>query len=121
MGSTVVLFFVMCGWDLSIAESIAVVIVIGFSVDYTVHFAHAYLESKNVTWRRERTRNSFLIMGISVLFGALTTFGAALPLVLAQYLLYKKMGEIILITVFSALLWATVAFPAFLLIAGPRQ
>merc|ERR1711879_467259 len=118
----VCVFFWMLGWDLSIGESIAIVIVIGFSVDYTVHFAHAYLEAKGPVLRRNvRTSYSFTIMGISVLFGALTTFGAALPLLLTNYILYKKMGEIIVMTIFSALLWATVAFPAFLLLLGPEN
>ena len=31
------------GWELGIAESIAAVIVIGFSVDFTVHLAHMYV------------------------------------------------------------------------------
>ena len=30
------------GWGLGIAESIAAVIVIGFSVDYVVHLGHMY-------------------------------------------------------------------------------
>ena len=33
----------MLGWALGIAESIAAVIVIGFSVDFTVHLAHMYV------------------------------------------------------------------------------
>jgi len=33
------------GWDLGVAESIAGVIVIGFSVDYTVHLGHLYKDA----------------------------------------------------------------------------
>ena len=33
------------GWSLGVAESIAGVIVIGFSVDYTVHLGHIYKEA----------------------------------------------------------------------------
>lgn len=33
------------GWEFGVAESIAVVILIGFSVDYVVHLANHYVES----------------------------------------------------------------------------
>ena len=36
-------------WGLGVAESIAAVIVIGFSVDFTVHLAHMYVESESET------------------------------------------------------------------------
>ena len=35
----------MMGWELGTTEAIAAVIVIGFSVDYCVHLANAYVES----------------------------------------------------------------------------
>merc|ERR1711871_333571 len=44
-------------WDLGIAESIAGIIVIGFSVDYVVHLAHMYMDALHkggLTGREER-------------------------------------------------------------------
>lgn len=38
-----VMFF--CGWELGVIESITIVILIGFSVDYVVHLANHYVES----------------------------------------------------------------------------
>lgn len=35
----------MNGWEFGVAESITVVILIGFSVDYVVHLANHYVES----------------------------------------------------------------------------
>lgn len=35
----------MNGWELGVAESIAIVILIGMSVDYVVHLANHYVES----------------------------------------------------------------------------
>lgn len=34
------------GMEMGISESIAIVVLIGFSVDYTVHLSHSYMESK---------------------------------------------------------------------------
>ena len=36
---------VMSGWELGVSESIAIVIVIGFSVDYVVHLAAHYVHA----------------------------------------------------------------------------
>lgn len=119
--STTVLLFRIAGFELGTIESIAVVIVIGFSVDYTVHFAHAFLECKSVIFRRERTVYSFLIMGVSVLFGFLTTLVSALPLSIAQSMFYSKFGIIIIMCICSAYTWATIFFPALLLLVGPRK
>lgn len=35
----------LSGWELGVAESITIVILIGFSVDYVVHLANHYVES----------------------------------------------------------------------------
>ena len=49
------------GWDLGITEAIATVIVIGFSVDYCVHLANAYIES-GAEDRETRTRIALTTM-----------------------------------------------------------
>ena len=49
--------------DLGIAESVASVILIGFSVDYCVHLAGAYVESGKST-REGRTQDALTAMGI---------------------------------------------------------
>jgi predicted RND superfamily exporter protein len=36
----------LLGWALGVIESIASIIVIGFSVDYVVHLSNAYLENE---------------------------------------------------------------------------
>merc|ERR1711871_1862197 len=61
-------------WGLGVAESIAAVIVIGFSVDFTVHLAHMYVESESET-RGERMADSARTMGVTVTMGAMTTMG----------------------------------------------
>ena len=42
---SVVAVMELLGWEFGVAESIAVVILIGFSVDYVVHLANHYVES----------------------------------------------------------------------------
>lgn len=42
---SVVTVMELSGWELGVAESITIVILIGFSVDYVVHLANHYVES----------------------------------------------------------------------------
>lgn len=44
---SVVCIMVMKGWQLGVSESISVVVIIGFSVDYTVHLAADYMHSRH--------------------------------------------------------------------------
>jgi protein dispatched 1 len=45
---TVMAFVVWIGWGLGFIEGISIAIVIGLSVDFTVHYGHAYHESRYV-------------------------------------------------------------------------
>mmetsp|Transcript_16142 Transcript_16142/g.18104 ORF Transcript_16142/g.18104 Transcript_16142/m.18104 type:complete len:977 (+) Transcript_16142:234-3164(+) len=108
------------GWEFSIAESIAVVILIGFSVDYVVHLVHAYVES-NYRSRLDRTRDALSKMGVSILGGAITTFGNGAVLFLCTGIFFVKFAWIITSTIFFALVWSLVFFPAWLIILGPEN
>eukprot|EP00452_MALV-II_sp_L67-6_P000358 gene358-biopygen26 len=66
---------VIAGWELGVPESIAVVIVIGFSVDYVVHLAAHYVHSP-FNGREERATESVTAMGVSTFSGAITTMGS---------------------------------------------
>lgn len=64
------------GYPLGVAESVATVILIGFSMDYCLHLAGAYVASKKVS-REDKTQDSLTEMGVSVTAGALTTIFSA--------------------------------------------
>ena len=83
----------LMGWKFGVSESVAIVIVIGFSVDYVVHLANAFLES-NGGIRSERTQFALLTMGISVTSGAVTTFLAGIFLSFPEIIFFYKMGYV---------------------------
>lgn len=66
---------VLKGWELGVSESIAMVIIIGFSVDYVVHLAAHYVHCSKPS-RYERSSESISAMGISIFSGAMTTLGS---------------------------------------------
>lgn len=75
--TSVIAVMVFAGWELGVSESVAVVILIGFSVDYVVHISKHYQESA-FTGRYDRIRESLKEMGISIVSGAITTFGSGI-------------------------------------------
>merc|ERR1711879_539494 len=109
----------IAGWKLGIIESLSVVMLIGFSIDYVVHVANAYLESKGDS-RMERMSFALLTMGVSVLAGAITTALSGIMLVFPSFLMFYKMGIIIMTVVVYALLWAMIFFSSIMLLIGPE-
>ena len=66
---------VLLGWELGVPESVATVIVIGFSVDYVVHLASHYVHSPHYP-RTDKTTEAVSAMGVSIFSGAITTLGS---------------------------------------------
>ena len=108
----------LMGWDLGTTEAIAAVIVIGFSVDYCVHLANAYIEN-DATDRETRTRIALTTMGISVTAGAITTIIAGVFLSLCILTFFVKFSFLICWTIISSYLWAVVFFGALCMTIGP--
>jgi hypothetical protein len=62
----------MIGWSLGIIESIAIVVLIGFSVDYVVHLANHYVESIYED-RYRKMQEALKIIGTSIVSGGITS------------------------------------------------
>jgi predicted RND superfamily exporter protein len=69
----------LLGWEFEISSSVAVVVLIGFSVDYVVHLANHYGEAA-YNGRRQRTKHVLEEIGISIFSGTITTLLSGLPL-----------------------------------------
>eukprot|EP00177_Eucheuma_denticulatum_P004660 GFKZ01008474.1.p1 GENE.GFKZ01008474.1~~GFKZ01008474.1.p1 ORF type:complete len:1014 (+),score=125.22 GFKZ01008474.1:449-3490(+) len=108
----------LLGWDLGITESIGIVIAIGYSFDGAAHIATAYVESLNFS-RFDRVRDALTDLGISVLFGAISTLLAGFMLFPAIIIFFQKFAGLIVITVSLGLIWSLIFLPALLLVLGP--
>jgi len=109
----------LMGWKFGVSESVAIVIIIGFSVDYVVHLANAYLES-SANLREERLSFALLTMGISVVSGAITTFGAGFFLIFPPVIFFYKMGLLMISTVAISIFWAMCFFTSIVALWGPQ-
>ena len=115
---SVVAVMVLRGWQLGVSESIAMVIIIGFSVDYVVHLAAHYVHAAPPL-RYDRAHDSIASMGVSIFSGAMTTLGSGVFLFGGTIIFFQKFALIITMTVLFSLSFALVYFLAFLHAFGP--
>jgi len=97
----------------------ALVILIGFSVDYIIHYSADYMHSLEET-RDLKMQTSLRQMGVSILGGYLTTFGSGIFLVTCEISFFYKFGQTIAITVTFAFLIATFSYSALMKTMGPQ-
>lgn len=105
-------------YNLGVAECIAGIIVIGFSVDYVVHLAHMYTESTEPT-SGLKTAESLKRMGHTVFAGAITTFGAGITMAGCKMMFFVKMSVLISLTIFFSLFYAFFFFIPLCALMGP--
>jgi predicted RND superfamily exporter protein len=107
----VVMVMQVNGWEVGVSESLGVVILIGFSIDYVVHLSAHYVHSP-FYGRQERMQHAFKEMAVSIFSGALTTLGAGIFLYPALLRIFRKFSIIIVFTVIFALFYSLLFFGA---------
>merc|ERR1711968_381310 len=112
----------LIGYDLGVAESVAGIIVIGFSVDYVVHLAHMYMEAYEDGKETSLSRFKYacINMGSTVVAGAITTGGSGSMMFPCQLVFFFKMALLIVMTIVSSLFYALFFFMPMLLLFGPN-
>lgn len=100
---------VLHGWEMGASESVAMVVIIGFSVDYVVHLAAHYVHSAEKL-RYQRATESVRDMGVSIFSGGVTTFGSAAFLYGGTVLFWRKFAIIIASTVLFSWAYAFLYF-----------
>lgn len=104
---------------LGVTAALALSLVIGMSVDYIIHFAHAY----NQSLFRERfykSRAALFARAPSIASSAATTLAAVVPLLFAQLLPLREFGQIFALVTCVSLLFSA-GFVCALMLVGPRQ
>jgi predicted RND superfamily exporter protein len=95
---SVVAIMQMKGWQLGTAESVSVVMLIGFSVDYVIHLSADYSHS-SLKSRHDKIQQAYTEMGVSITSGAITTFGSGMFLFGGFLILFRKFAVLITSTV----------------------
>jgi len=109
----------VCAIPLGVAEALALSLVIGMSVDYIIHLAHAYKHSLFAD-RYFKSRAATFVRGSSIGAAAATTLAAVSPLLLARLLPLRNFGMVFLLVTTVSLAFA-VCFLTLLMVVGPLR
>ena len=108
------------GWEIGISESLSMVLLIGFSVDYVVHLSADYVHSAHPS-RHGRMQEAYESMGVSILSGCFTTFGSGVFLFGGELLTFRKFATIITCTVSISFIVAMFFFGSVMHAIGPEK
>lgn len=109
----------MMGWTLGTNEAILISILAGFSVDYVVHLAHAYVHASGSI--ESRVQEAFGNMGISVFSGMLTSVVASIPLFLCTITFFAKFGTFLCFTILFSWIFANFFFMSMIAFRANAQ
>ena len=115
---SVVAMMELLGWEFGVAESLAVVILIGFSVDYVVHLANHYVEAPYKE-KKKRIQHALSEIGVSIFSGAITTILSGLALFFCTVTMFTKFAVLICATILLSLFMSFGLFSAFCHACGP--
>jgi protein dispatched 1 len=110
-------------WNLGISESIAGIIIIGFSVDYTVHLGHMFNEGElhGLHTRKDKFEFASEKIVATIVGGAVTTAGAGVFMFACQLQFFFKMAALIVCTIVLSYVYSLGFFMALLYLIGPEK
>eukprot|EP00755_Sulcionema_specki_P021238 Sspe_Gene.13089::Locus_4494_Transcript_1_1_Confidence_1.000_Length_6114::g.13089::m.13089 len=127
-----ILFVISCmriaAWELGPAEQVGLSCMMGIAVDGIIHFTEGYMEYLHSTQSgllaRETTREQSLAgtlqrTGVPLLVATCTVIVASLCILGSEILIYRKIGEIMLLNIFFSAFHALVVFTCLLIMMGP--
>ena len=114
----VVGFVTVIGWTLGTTTAILISILAGFSVDYVVHLAHAFVSTPGS--QELKIRGAFADMGVSVFSGMLTSIVASLPLFMCQIKFFSAFGTFLCCTIAFSWVYANFFFMGLLATIDPK-
>ena len=109
---------VLMGWKLNIVESITIMLAVGMSIDFTIHYSVVYQLSRETT-SADRTRKSIERVGSSVAAGAGTTFCAGAAVLNCSVDPYRKLGVFLVLVIVFSWVYATFFFLSLCHAIGP--
>ncbi|CAF0855134.1 unnamed protein product [Brachionus calyciflorus] len=129
--------FVLMGWELSILESVVIIMSVGLSCDFSCHYGVAYINSdrdfndgskrtcfdyrKNNKERFVRIQDIFKRVGSAVFMAALTTFLAGLSMYPSGLTSFSKMGQFLMLVMCTSYLYSTFFFVSMCALIGPTR
>lgn len=118
---SVISMTVAIGWQLGFLESICFAIAVGISVDFVIHFSHAYTTPLGTVGREDRTKFALISMGPSILAAAFTTIAGATIMFFTTIQFFSMFATVLFLTIIQATLGSFVFFLTLTNCIGPSQ
>merc|ERR1711916_382338 len=115
---SVVACMALYGYDAGIVETVVIALAVGFSVDYPLHVAIAFVDSRAKS-RQAKLQGALREMGVSILGAALTTLLAAAILFGTEVVFFFRFGVLLTTIVGASLVLTLTLFAALLFTCGP--
>merc|ERR1712232_5236 len=109
------------GWTLGFLESICFAILIGVSVDFVIHFSHAYASIPGYVNRSERTKFALIHMGPSILAAAFTSLAGATIMLFTVITFFQKFAIVLFLTIVESTIGSFVFFLTLTDCIGPSN
>lgn len=110
--------FGILGWDFGTVEAVGLIIVVGLSLDYSLHLAESYLQSEGNA-RYDRVQDALRKTGSALLGAAGTSMVSCPPILFCTIQVFVRFGIVIIISMGLSLLSSLIYFAAMLFIMGP--
>jgi hypothetical protein len=111
---------VLRGKGLGVVEAVSIAILIGMSVDYVIHLAHAFQHSVFTT-RSSRGKSALLSRGGSVVSAAISTLGCCFVLLFCEIQIFPQFAEVVMITIAFSVVCSIGGFMPLVMILGPKK
>jgi len=112
--------FAILGWSLGAVEALALIIVVGLSVDYSLHMAEGYNRSPCET-RYLRVQDALRRNGGALVGASATSVLACPPILFCTIQVFVQFGVTIICNLILSLLFSVGFFSALLIIIGPMD
>ena len=115
----VIAILVALGIEFGIVEAISLTILVGISVDFSLHLAEAFTRS-HFTHRGLRGVDAVSRVGYPIFSAAFTTLSAVLPMLWCQITILVNFAQIIPLCISASLIYGLHFFAPILMILGPN-
>ncbi|XP_026678199.1 protein dispatched [Diaphorina citri] len=110
---------VLLGWKLNVLESVAICLVIGLSVDYSLHYVLNYKMAPDKSRRKPRVEYAIKMMSGPSMMAGLTTATAGAFMLPSSVLGYVQIGTFLIIMISVSWIYANFFLLPLLLVVGP--
>ena len=115
----VIAILVALGIEFGIVEAISLTILVGISVDFSLHLAEAFTRS-HFTHRGLRGVDAVSRVGYPIFSAAVTTLSAVLPMLWCKITILVNFAQIIPLCISASLVYGLHFFAPVLMIVGPN-